>query len=169
MNNTEQLRKTAQDLIAMADEIEAADNQPIADHNTPPDWVTDNSNRFHLATSVDINMICNTSNPKYKIRLWLNGNLYKTLEEAKAALELLNLDSEIRRFVAFYDKDDPLDWSDPQQKKYYFYWNHKKSEMYFSQKRSWLQDQGTLYMTEQTKDKLLEHFTPEQIERWVKS
>ena len=165
MNNTEQLRKTAQDLIAMADEIEA-NEQPTVDHNTPPDWVTDDSDRFFIDELN--NKIFSINSAEYKFNAWLLGRLYKTREEAEAALELLKLDSEIRRFVAFHDKDDPVDWSDTEQKKYNFYLP-SSSGVLKTHLSYLIQEQGILYMTEQTKDKLLEHFTSEQIERWIKS
>lgn len=149
-------------------EIESADNQPVVDHNTPEDWVTDRSERFYIRSTINTSAISGAIDPAYKTQLWLIGNLYKTLEEAEAALELLKLDSEIKRFVAFCEKDDPVDWNDREQKKHYFCWNHYKNIL----DTNWVtyyRRQGVLYMTEQTKGKLLEHFTSEQIERWVKS
>ena len=165
MNNTEQLRKTAQDLIAMADEIEA-NEQPMVGHNTPEDWVTDGSERFCIGSYGG--RVNSDSSRQNKIVLWLIGNLYKTKQEAETALELLKLDSEIRRFVAFCDKDDSLDWDDREQKKHYFCWDYHK-DILAANWVTYFRRRGTLYMTEQTRDKLLEHFTSEQIERWVKS
>ena len=166
MNNIEKLRKAAQDFLdATEDMVEQAVTEPAIDHNTPEDWVTDDSRRFYIYKRTVHSCI----DKHYKESLWLIGRLYKTALEAEDALELLKLDAEIKRFVAFYDKDTPIDWSDREQTKYSFYWNYSVNDLgyYFSVKAS--KRQGTIHMTEQTKDKVLEHFTPEQLERWAKS
>ena len=167
MNNIEKLRKAAQDFLdATEDMVEQAVTEPAIDHNTPEGWVTDDSERFFI--DIYRYSVCSTINKGYKKNLWLLGTLNKTKKEAKEALELLKLDSEIKRFVAFHDKDTPLDWGDFGQMKCYFFWNYATNELRHLYHKE-CKAQGTLYMTEETMDKVLEHFTPEQLERWVKS
>ena len=167
MNNIEKLRKAAQDFLdATSDTVEQAVTEPAIDHNAPEGWVTDDSERFYFQTNGG--EVYSTTDKNYKESLWFLGNLYKTEQEAKEALELLKLDAEIKRFVVFHDKDTPLDWSDEEQENYYFFWYYSENRLFCSSIKQ-TKRQGTLYMTEQTKDKVLEHFTPEQLERWVKS
>ena len=168
MNNIEKLRKAAQDVLdATSDMVEQAVTELAINHNAPEGWVTDDSKRFYIHNCIGI--VYSTNDGSYKENLWSLGRLYKTALEAEDALELLKLDAEIKRFVAFHDKDTPIDWSDREQTKYSFYWNYSVNDLgyYFSVKAS--KRQGTIHMTEQTKDKVLEHFTPEQLERWAKS
>ena len=153
MNKIDKLRKAAQDVLdATSDTVEQAVTEPAIDYNTPEDWVTDDSKRFCINRySHGIN---STSIGEFKLNLWLLEALYKTKREAEDALELLKLDAEIKRIVAFYDKDTPLDWGDSEQSKYYFYWDYSKNELmclYYKESKK----QGTLYMTEETMDKVL--------------
>ena len=167
MNNIEKLRKAAQDFLdATEDMVEQAVTEPAIDHNTPEGWVIDLSDRYFINHSTG--KVEPVYLPEKKIKFRFLGNLYKTEQEAKDALELLRLDAEIKRFVALHDKDTPLDWGDFGQMKCYFFWNCATNELRHLYHKE-CKAQGTLYMREQTKNKVLEHFTPEQLERWAKS
>ena len=167
MNDIEKVRKAAQDFLdATSDTVEQAVTEPAIDHNTPPDWVTDDSRRFYFHANGG--ELYPTTSKNYKESLWLIGKLYKTEKEAEDAQELLRLDAEIKRFVAFYDKDTPLDWSDFGQMKCYFFWNYATNELRHLYHKE-CKAQGNIYMTEKTRYKVLKHFTPEQLEQWAKS
>jgi len=55
------------------------------------------------------------------------GNCFKTRKEAEFALERLKVIAEMKRYIAEHD-DMKLDWSNPEQEKWYLrYWHYDNS------------------------------------------
>lgn len=149
MNNIEELKKQANELLAKIEKLEQAKAERFPACGE----------RYFIAGALCAR---NFGNNNRDITEWHRATVgvFKTEADAEKYSEILNKIIELN-----LEQGWVADWSDEGQHKYYFYaFNDKVRHAYICCRR----DQGTVYMSEQTHDKIREQYTDAELRLFVR-
>lgn len=140
MTNIEKVNKALEN----ADESKIKEVLDFLGYKEDSKFIPKNDERYYFVTMIGTTDFHSWGDSEYENHMLLMGNVYRTKEEAKQALDFQTRKAKLIKEIE--DSSEPIDWSDEEQYKYHIWIDRYDNSLHVIDiVRS--QTQGTTYTT----------------------